>query len=297
VKSIVEIVYIIIRITGISYCVRWIFARNQVSIIFYHNPEVKTFESHANFLSRRYNLISLKELSDAIYDKHWKNIPKYAMVVTFDDGWKENFHLVNIFKKYNFRPTIFLTSHLINTERNFWWTVCSNKDLQKLKRLPNSQRLKVLEEKYFYFPEKEYSGKRQALNLSEIQSMKEYVDFGIHTCFHPVLTKCNDEEKRSEIGNSITRIKELLNIPLSDFAYPNGNYNNDCIKTLKEFGIKTARTVDFGLNDKYTDPYKLKIAGVSDDGSVSKLAVELTGIPMLTISLINWFLKLFNKQL
>ncbi|MBI9063784.1 MAG: polysaccharide deacetylase family protein [Marinilabiliaceae bacterium] len=232
------------------------------------------------YFSRRYNLISLTELFDGMISKSFKNIPKYAMVVTLDDGWKENYDLLSIIKKYNFRPTLFLTSHLINTERHFWWTTCDENDVERLKRLPNSQRIAELKEKWFYDPDKEYLGDRQALNISEIEMMKEHVDFGLHTCYHPILTKCSFEEKRKEIIACKNKVEEILEYPIEFFSYPNGDYDDECIEILRKCGVKIARTTDSGWNNTQSNLYKLKVTGVSDNGSKNKLIAELTGIPM-----------------
>jgi peptidoglycan/xylan/chitin deacetylase (PgdA/CDA1 family) len=270
----------IIRFSGIAFLIKKVIARKKATIIVYHNPTPQKFEEHLGYLSKRYNFISLSELSTALYSGNWKNIPDYAMVITFDDGWKENFNLLDIIIKYKIKPIIFLTSHIINTEKKFWWTECRSQDLSILKKISNGQRLLELQEKSDFHQEKEFPGDRQALNMPEIEKMKGFVEFGLHTCYHPVLTKCTKDEKRSEIIEGKVKVEELLEIPCETFSYPNGDYDDECIRILKETNIKIARSVDIGWNSYKTDPYKLKITGVSDDGSINKLASELTGIPM-----------------
>jgi poly-beta-1,6-N-acetyl-D-glucosamine N-deacetylase len=296
-KILFEFVYALIRYSGITIIIKHFFARNSITIILYHNPDLKIFESHLKYLSSRYNFISLNDLKNALFTKNWNDIPQNALVVTFDDGWKNNFLLLDSFKKYKLRPIIYLTSHIINTERNFWWSICSTQDANKLKHLPNDQRKIELQEIYSFFQEKEFSNNRQALNLDEINQMKEFVDFGIHTCFHPILTKCSYEEKKQEIGISLIKLRELLDKDLKDFAYPNGCYNSDCIEILKDFNIQTARTVDAGWTNKLSDPFKLKISGVSDNGSMNKFISELSGIPLFIQYLVKGSLKGLNEQL
>jgi peptidoglycan/xylan/chitin deacetylase (PgdA/CDA1 family) len=235
---------------------------------------------HLKYMTQTYNLISLTDFLDAIYFKDEVNIPPNAMVITFDDGWKENYNLLPIIRKYRFRPTIFLTSHLINTGRHFWWTVCSSNEIERLKTLPNKQRLEELRKRYSYDPDKEYPDARQTLNLKEIEEMKDYIDFGLHTCYHPVLTTCSTEEKYKEIVECKMEIERILDCTVSTFAYPDGEYDEDCTRILKDNGLKIARTTDAGWNGKFSDPYKLKVTGVSDDSPLTKLIAELTGIPL-----------------
>jgi peptidoglycan/xylan/chitin deacetylase (PgdA/CDA1 family) len=248
--------------------------------VLYHNPEPETFEKHLEYLSGRYKLIALSEFSEAIKSKNMKNIPKNALVITLDDGWKENYRLLPFIQKYKFRPTVFLTSHLINTNRHFWWTKCDEEEVEPLKKMPNNKRLEQLNAKYHYNSDREYAGERQTLNIAELEKMKSHVDFGLHTCFHPILTKCSSEEKRKEILVCKLEVEKILGRPVEAFAYPNGDYDEECIDILKECGLRIGRTTDAGWNGKSSNPYKLKVTGASDYGTVNKLAAELTGIPM-----------------
>jgi peptidoglycan/xylan/chitin deacetylase (PgdA/CDA1 family) len=269
-----------IRYSGLAGLIRFCIARKRITIVHYHNPNPEVFEEHVKYLSANYHLISLNEVISAFYIKSFKNIPEYALVITLDDGWKENYNLLPIIRDYNFKPTIFLTSNLIDTERHFWWTTCNAKEVNRLKGLSNRERIAELKEKCLYDPQKEYLTDRQALNFAEIEEMKEYVDFGLHTCNHPVLTKCTYEEKRREIIECKFSVEEMLGCQVESFSYPNGDYDDECIEILKECGVKIARTTDAGWNNFLSNQYKLKVTGVSDNGSRNKLIAELTGIPM-----------------
>jgi peptidoglycan/xylan/chitin deacetylase (PgdA/CDA1 family) len=185
---------------------------------------------------------------------------------------------LDIFREYNLRPVIFLSTHLVDTSRNFWFTICNHSDTELLKKKQSDQRLLSLKKEYDFYPEKEFPGNRQVLNMEEVRKMMEYVDFGSHTSFHTVLTKCDPEEKSNEIKGSVVRLKELLGIPVTAFACPNGDYDSEVIDLLKESNIRVARTIDAGWNNRKSDPYKLKVTGVSDNASITKLASEMTGI-------------------
>ncbi len=272
--------YFIIRFSGLAYIFRYFFAKKGVTITMSHNPDAETFDKHLNYLTKKYNIISLPELQNAIENRDFKNIPDYALVLTFDDGWKENYHLITSFKHYNVRPTIYLTSHIVNTNRYFWWTMCVNGEAEELKYLPDSERLERLKEQYHHYPEKEYKNGRQALNNNEIKELQKYVDFGLHTRFHPILTKCTSDQKNKEIIEGKLKLESMLNSSIETFAYPNGEYDEECINILKNSGIKLARTTDAGWNNKNSKLHELKITGVSDNASKSKLIAELTGIPL-----------------
>lgn len=278
-RFIVSLLYLLIRYCGVASLFRACIAKRKLTVLVYHNPLLDVFEKHVNYLSSRYNLISLNDFLDAKSNSSRGKIPDYALAITFDDGWKENYELLPIFQKYNFRPTLFLTSQVIKTERHFWWTSCCNGDVERFKRMPNKQRLAELEEKYRYDQDKEYKCDRQALNITEIERMKDFVDFGLHTRYHPVLTQCTLEEKKAEIIAGKLELEEILGRRIEAFAYPNGDYDEECIHILRGCGLRIARTTDAGWNDINSNSYKLKVTGASDNGSITKLVAELTGIP------------------
>lgn len=275
-KSIKKIIGFIIRFSGIWFLIREVFFRNKVTIILYHNPNPEIFKSHIDYLSKHYNFISLDRLVNAIYNKDSSDIPPKSLVITIDDGFKENYNLLEIFKTYNFCPTIYLCSHIVGTNRIFWFEAGSC-DIQKLKRYDDNKRLEALKNKMGYEPQKEYSS-RQALNLEELGKMLPYVDFQSHSKFHPVLTTCEDKECLEEIKESKEALEKLLNKKIEHFAYPNGDYSSRETEFLKRCGYKSARTVDIGFNDMNSDPYKLKAIGIEDDACISILCGQITGL-------------------
>ncbi len=279
-RFILSVLYLGLRFSGIAFVIRTLGSRNKVSILMYHNPEPKFFEKHLRFITRWYNPISILDLMEAYETKDFSKLPKYAVVFSFDDGWKENYHLLPIIKKHQIKPIIFLNTSIVNTHRHYWWTECREEEVESLKVKPNQKKLEILRDKYGFYPEKEFPGDRQALDIRELKELKEYVDFGLHTGFHPILTRCNSEEKQKEILDGIGQLERSLDVRFETFSYPNGDYDEECISILNKANIKLARTTDAGWNDEKTNPYKLKVTGVSDNASLNKLVCELAGISM-----------------
>jgi len=250
--------------------------RNKITIILYHNPNPETFKRHIECLSKHYNFISLDRLVNAIYNKDSSNIPPKSLVITIDDGFKENYNLLEIFKTYNIRPTIYLCSNIVNTNRQFWFEEALH-DVQKLKKYDNNERLKVLKDMMGYELHKEYAP-RQALNLEELLEMMPNVDLQSHSKFHPILTTCGYEECLGEIKGSKEALETLLNKRIEHFAYPNGDYGNREIEFLKECGYKSARTIDIGWNDINSDLFKLKAMCIEDDVGINILCGQICGL-------------------
>jgi peptidoglycan/xylan/chitin deacetylase (PgdA/CDA1 family) len=274
-----ELIACLFRFTGLPLFIRNTYAKQKVTIIFYHDPAASVLDSHLKYLSKRYHFIPLDVLVNAIRTKNWSSIPPKAIVMTIDDGHKRNYELLRVFKKYNIKPTIYVCTQVVNTNRFFWWQL-KGLNPNPLKELSNDEKLKYLIEEYQYTPVKEYSYKtRQALSLEEMNEMKCYVDFQSHSRFHPLLTKCSSKESAIEIGRSKTELERLLDLKCEHFSFPNGYYHERELTFVKEADYLSGRTTDLGWNDMNTDPYKLKAMGITDDVSINVLSLQVCGIP------------------
>ena len=277
VKELIKrIIGFIIRVSGVLFLMREVFYKDKVTILLYHNPKPELFKRHVEYLIKHYNLIPLNKLVAGICNKDWSGIPPKSLVITIDDGFKDNYNLLEIFKEYNVYPTIYLCSHVINTNRTFWFGTGFN-DVQRLKKYDNNKRLKVLRDKMQYEPRKEYAS-RQALNVEELREMMPYVDFQSHSRFHPVLTTCDDVECLEEIKESKEALENLLNKTIEHIAYPNGDYSHREIEFVKKCGYKSARALDIGWNDVNSNPFKLKAMGIEDNACINILCGQVCGL-------------------
>ncbi len=81
------------------------------------SPEM--FEAQMRFLARDYQVISTNELLKTL-DSGKLLLPR-SVVLTFDDGWRDNYvYAFPVLKKLNLPATIFLATGFINTNRIFW---------------------------------------------------------------------------------------------------------------------------------------------------------------------------------
>ena len=258
--------------SGLCALTRRVLWRDKIAILLYHDPGPEALDRHLSYLGRFCEFIPLSDIDEPASGK-----PR--VVITLDDGYAGNAQLLPVFIKHKVRPTIFVCSGLIGTERQFWFhhEATQRLGVEMLKRLPNEQRLARLNEHGFTMLGE---GKRQALSDEEIAAMKPWVDFQAHTRFHPTLTCCTDAESESEITISRQEIEERIGAPCTHFAYPNGNYGPREVAYLKAAGYRTARTCDAGWNDATTDRYRLKGMPVDDNASVAWLAAKLTAIPL-----------------
>lgn len=198
--------------------------RKSCSILMYHSvgdhralyavkPENFIWQM-AYLKNGNFNVISLARLIDLLAAQ--KEIPDKTVILTFDDGYEDNYlHVFPLLKKYNFPATIFLSTGLIGGERG-----SKSQDIV----------LKIL-------------------NWPQIEEMHQsgLIDFQPHTISHPKLAKILPAAATKEIIESKKIIEERLNKQCRIFSYPYGNYDQSIIEILKGNGFIAAVTVKPGL--------------------------------------------------
>lgn len=205
------------------------------------------FAQQMEYLAQNnYSIISLND-----FLKHQeKNIPlsPRQVIITFDDGFKNNYlYAFPVLKKHKFKATIFLSTDFIG---------------QTAKYSPKLNRwiTKKEDKNDILFP---------FVSWLEMKQMAEHgIEFGAHTCSHPVLTKISLLQAEKEIKESKKIIENNLNKEVKFFAYPFGVYNQDIENLVKKFGFSAACTVyPGGINNLRSNPYALKRNALS--GNIS----------------------------
>ena len=102
-------------------------------------------------------------------------------------------------------------------------------------------------------------GKPGYLTIDQLREMQgRGIEIGSHTANHRPLVGLNQEELLHEIGDSKIFIEWNGINEAGSLSYPNGLYNDDIIKILKDRNYHTAITGDAGLNNFDTNPYLLQ---------------------------------------
>ncbi len=272
-----RVIFKLIRTSGIPWIIREVFQRNRVTILLFHDISPKAAEKSFAYLKERYNVIGLQEYLKARKDPSCHKLPPKSLIVTFDDGHKQNYELLPLLKRLEFPITIFLCSSIIGTGRGFWFLQPNlSKPVGHYKKLTNQERLIELERSGF--KQEQDMKEREALNKKEIEEMKELVDFQSHTMFHPCLPKCNPQEAKVEIEGSKHQLEKDFGLTINTLSYPNGDYSDRDLSLTRSSGYTFGITVDTGFNTLSTDPLLLKRISVNDTGDINQLAVKASGI-------------------
>lgn len=77
------------------------------------------FAEHLEILRKRYRPIRLRDLVQAL---RCGRVPRRAVVITFDDGYADNFYEAKpLLERYEIPATIFVTTGYLGKTREFWW--------------------------------------------------------------------------------------------------------------------------------------------------------------------------------
>lgn len=239
----------------------------------------KIFEEQMEYLSKNFEIVSLNSLTEMILRG---SVPEKTAVITFDDGYKDNYEFAfPILKKYSIPATIFLATGPIEGRKLFWndevnyvlshtdeesihikgidtYQTISNEDkakaclnvVEKLKKMENDKKEAVIEELInsagVNIPDK--LGNQNVLSWKEIKKMsKNGIDFGAHTVNHPILTNLPIDEAKWEIVESKNHIEETLGYPVKSFSCPNGDFDKNILSLIKNSGFNSSVSVNPGL--------------------------------------------------
>ncbi len=184
----------------------------------------KNFEKQIAYLAnRRYKSYTLAEMIE-----QKEKLPPKSVVVTFDDGYRDNLtNALPILKKYGFKATIFV---IINRFNNDW---------SLYRKAKNAGIVNHIDK----------------LSDNDIKNLLNsgLIEIGAHTINHKNFSKISSEEKKEEIVKSKNILEEKFKIECKTFSYPFGIYEKDDKKIVKEAGFIGAVTTEVRKVDLKTD--------------------------------------------
>lgn len=269
----------LLRLSGAPWLLRRAHRRGGATILFYHDPKPAVLDRHLAHLRRFYEFTTLDAIVRAVAARDPSSLPDHALAITLDDGHRGNHALLPVFRKHGVVPTIYLCSQIVGTARRFWFQI-PGVDSEPYKALPNAERLAALARDVGFEQTREYDpAERQALSDREIEEMAPWVDFQVHTRFHPCLPRCSDEEAWEEIAGAKRELEKRLGRECRHFSYPNGDFSDRDAELARRAGFASARTTELGWARADADPFRLPCFGITDDASLRVLTAQLSGIP------------------
>jgi len=238
------------------------------------------------FLKRHFDVVAPDDLAEAIRSRRGRYV-----VVTFDDGYRDNYETAYaVLKSVGVPATFFVTTGFLDARRPAWW--------DEIAWMVYTSSGRVLPEaEWFPAPlglaarEREATARtlQEAHKALPPERSEEFLDFladatgsgrhpgqapelwmtwdmvralraggmtiGGHTVSHPVLARLTRELQSREIADCKRRIETELGEPMRYLSYPYGlrwAFNDDTRACLSEHGIELAFS-DYGGYRRYGD--------------------------------------------
>jgi len=210
----------------------------------------EAFEGQMEYLYRAgYRTLKIAEL--IAYINNGLTLTRKAVVVTFDDGWLDNYmYAFPILKKYKINATVFLITNRVEN---------ASKNAAKIPSLiPTHEESKLLIEKG--------EAHKVALNWKLIKEMSDsgMIEFYSHTKSHAKCNSLTEKELMEELKESREIIEKRLGSPCPYFCWPYGKYNDLGRKCCKKTEYKALFTTNHGVVETGSDPFAINRIIVKD---------------------------------
>ncbi len=228
----------------------------------------ENFAAQMQFVRGLYEPVPLGEIVDCL--EAGRPFPPRAIVVTFDDGYRDNYqHAFPVLKALGIPATFFVSTGMVGGTAPFWWDRISEglKDVDAVigawpalsRRLLGASRDEAVRIVTQYAKELDSSEARamidaiceppgqfarKTMNWSELREMADAgMEIGSHTVTHPILARQSSDEAVWEIVESKATIEANLGRPVDHLSYPNGrpcDVSEEVLRSVKEAGYKSA---------------------------------------------------------
>ena len=237
------------------------------------------FARQMDYVKRNYNVITSEHLN--AFRQGESDLPPYPMMITFDDGYHDNYsNAFPVLKERNLPAVIFLATDYIDRDVPFYWdfvaycfshTQKTSAELPELglvswtetkvrkaivkhwinsiKRLTEHDKKKAVERLTTLLDVKVPSHAFSGLHATwdQVREMnRNGIEMGAHTATHPILTRVSLSRVEEELCRSKQKIEDELGKPVISFAYPNGGPNDfspDVVTLVKKTGFELAFTL------------------------------------------------------
>lgn len=240
------------------------------------SESLRHFISH---IDQHYNIISIQQWLDHIQGKHPLS-PKHAYaVITFDDGWNDNYtNAFPILKAMGVPATIFLSTDYIESSLGFWWQHLGEALVLAAADPNHTETVNGILQKHLNAVSLEHSSadtiiqtiKQHAyekaqdittdimtqmgtpmdshgLNWAACQEMSgEGISFGSHTLSHPRLSLLTQKDCARELEKSKALLMEKNLNYVDSICYPYGDYIDSTLEAAARY-YPLGFTTDTGL--------------------------------------------------
>lgn len=267
----------------------------------------EAFAAQMAFIARYFAPVTAWQVADALAGA--APLPRRAILVTFDDGYRDFLNAWPILKRFGVPALVFVATAFPGSSRRFWWdelyeiVTATRADVLRAPGLPTMRLrgprerwravrrlnralkgLRVQERGALMDALRDQLGDAQrpeagVLSWDELRGLAaEGLAVGAHTVTHPALPSLTAEELRAEIEGAHADLARELGRFLPFFAYPYGLVDERAAPVLRALGYTGAFISLFGRNRLDSrSPFLLYRQSVDRRHSLPELAASLTG--------------------
>jgi peptidoglycan/xylan/chitin deacetylase (PgdA/CDA1 family) len=223
---------------------------NVITAIYFHKPSLRLFLRCVRWLVKHgYTFISAKELWVTLHEG--RPLPKGAVWLSFDDGWKELLsNVLPVIHQHKIPITLFVPPGIVAGDGRFNWVPARN-------------------------------GFRDSLTVGELKQVAAAhgeITFGSHTFSHVCVPHCAEETVQIELALSRSTLESWTGTAVECFSYPYGEADGRATPCLIDSGYKVAATTENAFVTLQSDPYLLPRFAVADDVSFSEAICNMVGV-------------------
>jgi peptidoglycan/xylan/chitin deacetylase (PgdA/CDA1 family) len=254
------------------------------------------FRASMTWIKQRYHPLSMEEMCHIWY--HGKRWPARSVVITFDDGFKNNLWAARILRELDMSATFYVISevvdgsfmpsflryaHIVGTRQGSVfdtptgpvdfgnllstrrWTLTTKEHLLSLPLPGREGLLDQLSEIFGSAPIDPEDPDYHFLSASDLREMVDLgMTIGCHTATHEKLSRCSDEELQYQIVESQQKLAELVGQPIGTISYPDGRFDQRVLALAeRHFKLGFVARYDLPSNHAYRYPRRRPGADVS----------------------------------
>lgn len=259
--------------------------------LFPQEMDARRFSQLCGWLARWFNVMPLDQAVAALKSG---SLPARAAVITFDDGYADNYHVaLPILQQHGLTATFFIATGFLDGGRMWNDTIIEAVRNCQLPMLDLSSLglgrhalgsiadrqaaipALIQQIKYRPLPERVALTEQLAelaqvtvpddlmMRSSEVKALRlAGMQIGAHTVSHPILARLTDAQAREEIGQSKQFLEQLLGERVSLFAYPNGkpgeDYSPANVEVVRSLGFDAAVSTQWGASGVEDDLFQIR---------------------------------------
>ncbi|HEY7292951.1 MAG TPA: polysaccharide deacetylase family protein [Vicinamibacterales bacterium] len=211
-----------------------------------HMPS-RTFEGHLRVISQCCHPISLGEWRHAITTG--RPLPKRAVLVTFDDGYRSVFTIARpMLKRYGISASIFVCSEPIRQQQLFWFDAMARTDGEAAV-MDAIAHDSVAASKRSQASPATTDDPLAPLTVDQLKTLAdEGFEIGAHTATHARLAAASETDQTAEITRCRDMLSGWLRRPVTTLAYPWGqpgvDYTRQTVEIAERLGFDFAFTTN-----------------------------------------------------